>query len=273
MKSKLGVIIDCLFICFALFLIEYFWILRLTKNAFLSIFCSILIYILTFIAIFKLSLKKYKLNKITLSDQKFAKKCFLSLMFCDNETQKNFLEKLLNCNKVYKNLYENDDKLFYVNLKTTCTESDFHEAYNYVVNSKNQKPLYFICSKTSNEFKQLLSDSPIKFELFSEVDLFLLMKDKNIFPSTPDNPVTKKQYAGQLKAKFSKSLTRSHFKEFFFSGLSLVVISIVIPFSLYYLIFGTFLLILSIISLFFKNSEPALSKTTLSSLIKDATKK
>ena len=259
-------------ICFVLFIVEYFWLYKLIKNAILCIITSILLNILTFIAIFEFSIKKFKLKKISFQDQKLAKKCFNELIFMKSKSLVTFLENLLSSKHISNNLYENDEATFYVNLISPCNERDFHEAYNYILS--NNKPLYFICSKATEEFQNLVANSPIKLEVFSEVDLFILMKEKNLYPFQLEPQPSPRQNVLNLKNKFKNSITKSHFKEFFFSGLSLIVISIVIPFSIYYLVCGTLLLLLSVACLFFKNNTTVKkSKNSLSAIVKDATNK
>lgn len=274
MKSKIGIIFDTLAVCFVLFIIEYFWLSKVLKNAFLCCFFLNLLNILTFFVIFKFSVKKYKLEKISMEDQKFAKTCFETLRFLNKEEYNNFFKQLLNCTEFTGNIFENDTAFFYVNLKKCCDEEDFFSAYNFKLSTDSSKPLCFICLNASSEFLNLISSSPINFDVFNETDLFLIMKEKNLFPTIRETPKSRVQKLSSLKAKFTGSITHSHFKEFFFSGVSLVVISVVIPFSTYYLIFGTFLLVLSIISLFIKNRTLTVkSKATLSELVKDATLK
>ena len=152
MKTKLGIIFDSIAICFILFIIEYFWLYKFIKNAFFVFFILILLNILTFIAIFKFSIKKHNLEKITFQDQKLAKKCFLSMTFQSQNSLKIYLEKLLFATSLDENIYENAQSFFYISIKTGCDEKDFHRAYDFISSKNNSKPLYFICSKTTPEF-------------------------------------------------------------------------------------------------------------------------
>ena len=84
-----------------------------------------------------------------------------------------------------------------------------------------------------------------------------IMSQKNLYPIQKDTIKIipyKTKFKNNIKTK-CESVTSKHFKEFFFSGLSLLFLSLVVPFSNYYLITGTFLLIVSIISLFRKNTD------------------
>ena len=85
-----------------------------------------------------------------------------------------------------------------------------------------------------------------------------LMHKKNLYP-IPKQEIKKIKFNKKLveitKSKLS-NITKSHFKEFLFSGLSLLLLSLVIPFSSHYLIIGTILLTISIISLFRKDFSP-----------------
>ncbi len=282
-KSKLAVIIDSLFISFIIFILLFFWVHKIIKNAFLSLFCSIFISLLAFFIIFKFLTKKFKLKNITFKEEKFEKECIYKLKYMESQSLINFYETLLNAKNVDKNMYKNDSTIFYISTKARLSEIDFNSAYDYyLLTSKTQNTDFVLCfigSSVTNEFTNLLENSPVKFNLFSEHDLYIIMKDKNFYPENinPNTTPQKSKKFSTIKSKFSSSITRSHFKELFFSGISLILISIVIPFSSYYLIFGTILLILALVSLFIKNKSPTNSlnknQTLLSLIKKDVTKK
>lgn len=275
MKSKIAIFFDTLFICFIIFVIIYFWLMKLIKNAFLSLFCSISLSILIFFFVFKFSIKKFKLNKISIQDQKFARKCFEKLRYLDSTSSNKFYETLLDISHINGNIFNGTKSVFYISTKHILTDLDFMTAYDYYLTNKINSELSFISSEVSESFTKLVQNSPIKINMFSETDLFLIMKEKNLYPEAKSETQNNPKKFSIAKTKLTSSITRTHFKEFFFSGLSLIFISVVIPFSTYYLIFGSILLLLSLISLFIKNKTPAniLLDKNLSTLIKDVTNK
>ncbi len=270
-KTKLAIIIDSIFISIIFFIISFIWINKYIKNAILSFIVSNIIAILWFIVIFKFSLKRHNLKNLKNKDLKLAEKCLNKLKFYDDNSTIKFFEKLLNSTNVSSNIYTNKNLYFYVQVKKPLCEDDFFIANNYFISTKNQLPLCFIGCNVSNEFSTLIENSPITYEVYNSSDLYLLMKESNTFPDEiqEEQQITKKTYLKKFKNKFLSSITKNHFKDFFISGLSLIVLSIFIPYSLYYSIFGSILLILSIVSLFNKNKAPLLkTKTTLSDAIK-----
>lgn len=274
MKSKLAVVFDTFFIAFMFFIIAYFWLFKIIKNAFFTLFCSISLSVLLFYIFFKFFLKKYKLNKISFQDQKLAKNCIEKLMFMDTETLINFYSNLLNVKHIKGNIFTGTKSNFYISTKHKLDDKDFMLANDYYLKNKD-KELSFIATSVSEEFTALMKACPTSYNLFSMADLFLIMKERNIFPENVEQSNQKTKRFANIKTKLSTSITKTHFKEFFFSGLSLILISTVIPFSSYYLIFGSILLSLALISLFIKNKNPTnvLSEKNLSTLIKDVTNK
>ena len=76
------------------------------------------------------------------------------------------------------------------------------------------------------------------------------MKNKNLYPVDITIEQTKNKITPKLLIKKSKNiLEKIKFKNTFISGMSLIILSVFVPFSLYYLITGTILLILSLASL------------------------
>lgn len=275
MKSKLAIFFDTFAIVFILFIILYFWLYKLIKNAFFTLFSAISVSVLLFYFIFKHFIKKYKLSKLSLQDQKLAKKCLEKLRFMESESVNKFYEKLLNVKHNSGNIFVGSKSLFYISTKHKLDDKDFMLANDFYLKNGNEKALSFIAANVSDEFTKLIANSPTNFYVFSETDLFLVMKEQKIYPDNIETSAPRQKRFNEVKSKLASSITKSHFKEFFFSGLSLIFISIVIPFSSYYLIFGSILLILSLISLFIKNknSSGVLTDKNLSSLIKDATNK
>ena len=130
-------------------------------------------------------------------------------------------------------------------------------------NSIQATKLYFIYKTKNKSFDDIISISNYEIELISFEILAKLMTQKNIYPIQKES-VTKHSLKNKIINNFKKryqSITNKHFKEFFFSGLSLLFLSIIVPFSNYYLITGTILLIISIFSLFRKNIEPSSNNT------------
>ena len=96
------------------------------------------------------------------------------------------------------------------------------------------------------------------------------MEQKSFYPITSDNPKAKnkKQLLLKYKNKIT-NLSKKDFKNLFITGLSLLFISLITPYSFLYLLIGSVLLILSIISLLKKNiSTPDSSQEFFESIKK-----
>lgn len=269
-KNKFAVLFDSFFISLLISFIFYIWLSKYIKNAFFCYFSCILILILLFVVIFNNSLKKYNIKKINIKDIKFSSICFNSLINLNENELKEFYKNLFNVKEVNKNVYTNNNNYFYINLQRYLTDNDFLIANQFYLETDKNLPLIFIGIGFTQEFNNLLSISTNNYRTYESVDVYNLMKIKNMYPPNIKNfnEDNFKIKLNKTKTKFLNSLTKNKFKNFFLSGLSLIFISIFIPYSIYYQIFGTIFLILSIICLFDKSKISKTDKLTLDSLIK-----
>ncbi|MBQ8424690.1 MAG: hypothetical protein IJX17_01555, partial [Clostridia bacterium] len=132
---------------------------------------------------------------------------------------------------------------------------DFIVSNNFYLLTQKLKSLYFLCDNYSDEFKNLLDNSPIKYKVFLYNDIFEIMKEKELYPITTQLSKNKNTYLKNIKLNLIKMLNGVKFRDCFFSGIALCFLSIIVPFSLYYLIMGSIFLILSIISLIYKSMQ------------------
>lgn len=250
-KTKLSVILDSILIAFSITLLSYLLINKYLKNAIFSLFICIFIYICVFFVIFKHFNKKHSLSKIKLFEQKNAAIYLKFLTYTSEDFDMKFYSNLLNANYIDNNIYENNEAYFYVNLKTKLNDNDF-KLINEFYTKINIKPFIIIKNNCLDEFITLLKNSPNKFILIDYAELYNLMKIKNYFPTK----LEKQELFFKLKnfkLKSKHSLNSKNFLKFFLSGISLITLSLFIPFIKYYMFFGSALLILSIICLFNKN--------------------
>lgn len=266
-KSKLGIYFDTLTITTIACFIIYIWINKSLKNAFFSFFICIFIYLLLFFVIFMHLNNKHNLTKINILDQKFSNLCLKFFTYSTDEINAMFYSNLLSCTKINNYFFKNNYAYFYINLKTILNENDFHFINNFYQNHM-QLPLIIVYKSACDDFLNLILNSPTKYHLKNFNELFSLMKSKNLFPIKKDTAKNKYEKFNKFKTNIIKSLTKNNFAKFLFSGLSLVILSIFIPYSFYYLIFGSILLILSIVCLFAKNKTPNTSNIDLISLTK-----
>lgn len=263
-KSKFALFIDSLFSSFSITFIIYLWLNKIYKNANLVNFISIIVLILSF-ALFLFFFFKHNNKLMSKSNnENFLNKCINSLILSSNLDYKNFICKLINCSHIENYTYQLEDKIIYINIKTELSSNDYFNMQEIIFNkSINTTKLYFIYKTKNKSFDDIISISNYEIELISFEIFAKLMAQKNIYPIKKES-VTKHSLKNKIINNFKKqyqSITNKHFKEFFFSGLSLLFLSIIVPFSNYYLITGTILLIISILSLFRKNIEPSSNNT------------
>lgn len=264
-KSKLAILIDSLSATMIIFITLFFLLKKYIKSAFFLIFCCIFGSIIGFVIIFKYFIKNYNLNELSFKESSHLENCLNSLKFSSSKNLTDYFEKLLNIKNIGFNYFENEQSLFFINIKRPISTNDFFDALDKSYDHK--KPVIFICEKYDDGFKNLLNCSKFNFEIFTFSQVYEIMKTKNFFPEKFDN-ITFKLKVKQKFNNFILGITKKHFKDYLFSGLSLLALSFFIPYSFYYSIVGILLLIISMICLFKRNINPKLSKLSLSDYIK-----
>lgn len=247
-KSKLAIAIDSITASLLIFIVAFFWLKRYIKNALFLFFICIIISLVSFVTIFKNFIKNYNLQNISIKESKHLSKCLHSLKFSPHFTNVIFFEKLLKSKYLKNNIFENEQNIYYINLRTKLESKDFFDALDYQYKN-NSKKLIFICENYSDEFKILLENKNDIFNICSSTELYNLMKETNTFPVIIEQKINFKQKMKNKIDRFISTLTKKHFKDYLFSGLSLIILSFFIPYSLYYAIIGTILLSISILCL------------------------
>lgn len=257
-KSKLALVLDSLFISSLSSTLLYLWLRHEIKNANLLHFFLILMNICLFILILYLFFKSNNKNLTRGANENFLKKCLEFLLLCDYQTYSLFFCKLFSCSQISNYFYKFQDKFLYINLKTPLSSADYFDAQElYFKNKKQDEKLIFISNNSNKDFEELSSISKLNYSYLSSDILLKIMIQKNIYPIEKQSKATQnyKQKFKQIIKSKTQGITKSHFKEIFFTSISLLFLSIVVPFSKYYLIAGSVLLIISIISLFNKNMQ------------------
>lgn len=264
-KTKLAIYIDTLFISLLSFFLLFVWTRRKIKSTALCLALCITISAIVFFLILKISLKSHNLDSIKSSDLKLAEKSFSALEYSSKKTSDEYFEKLLNSKLIKGKIFKSKNCYYYVSVKQNLDIGDFIDANEFFLETDKSIPLCFLCKNCSENFMNLINGSKEKYLVFSSSELFLLMKEKNFYP-VADEPAKRNSIKVNMKAKgkkFLSNLTRSHFKDFFLSGLSLIIFSIFIPYSAHYIVFGSILMLLSIVSLFFKSTNQNKQKNSL----------
>lgn len=268
-KSKIAIFLDCFMLSIISFLLIFSWIYRLSRIRLLSILLSIFISLVLFMIMYRIFIKKYKVSSLSAKENKQLLTIVNILKFSSEKDNTAYFEKLFSAKLIEKNIFKNKFSYFYIVVSNKLNSYDFVIANNFYLSSSKKLPLYFICDGTSEEFAEIFSQSPIKYGLFTVNDLFEIIKQKKLYPNgyvtTPKK--SRKEIIKQTGKIFASSINKVRFKEFFFTGLSLVVISVIVPFSIYYLISGTILLVLSFLCLILKKNNTKIPKSDEKKLI------
>lgn len=270
-KGKIAIIIDSIVLSFIIFLLMFFWINKIIKIYTLSLFVSISFGLLIFIIILINSLNKRAKNKIKNAELKLFKITKNTLKYLTIKENQNYFEELLNIKFIGNNLYFNEKSMFYINIYNELNCYDFLIANNTYQQTEKKIPLSFICDKPTNEFLELIKNSPINYNVYTFEELFKIIKEKEIYPKNNESLKinNKSTFFKNIKKYLTNIFIKIKFKDTFFSGISLVILSIFVPYSMYYLIIGSILLILSFFSIFFKstkNNKINENKTSLDNL-------
>lgn len=251
-KSKLAIFIDSIIYTVIILLLSYSWLNKLLKTAFLSLFIANIISLLLFTCIYLHFTKYHKQSKLSANEAKLFNNTLESLKYSSLKNQSKYFCDLLNATFLNEKFYLNDKYYFYININTTLSANDFYTINNFNLSKNSNKELIILSLSADEDFNNLFNNSPIKFTLFLKDDIFEIIKLSNSFIS---QTAERLPLSTRLK-KLIYSLPSIKFKNLFFPGASLVILSFFIPYSILYLITGSLLLILSAISLFSKNKQP-----------------
>lgn len=255
-KTKTALIFDSLFISFLTTLLIYIWFNNKVKNANLLHFILILINIMLFVLILFIFLKHNNKNLFKSNNEKFLNLCINFLIQCDFKSYDEFICKLIGCKKITNFFYEYKNQFLYINIKTNLSSHDYFRAQElYFENKLSDEKLLFIYNTKDSSFDEIVKISKLNFSLQPKTILINLMQEKQCFPinkKDSSSPSLIQKIKSSIKEK-SSTITKSHFKEIFFTSISLLFLSLVVPFSKLYLITGTILLIISLISVFKKD--------------------
>ena len=254
-KSKLALFFDSLFITFIIFTVLFIWLRKILKNAILSFIFSNIISLLAFIAIFYFVIKRNKKHLLSKSLSKFNEECLNFLIYSPLKFYDEFFEKLLDATKINSYIFKTKNSIIFINLKTETTDTNFQNLIEEFHKTKEQNfNFYIITKKTTKSFDELLLNSSLPFKILEISTIQKVMELKNFYPISMESlKENSKNFKSKYKLKSRiKYLQKSDFKKLFFSGISLLFISLITPYSFLYLIIGSILLLFSIICLFKK---------------------
>lgn len=250
-RFKIVNLFDKVFITVAVFLIVYAWINFFVRNLWTTfvlslIFTSALIFLLFYFSNKKQEKKSNQKNK-----EKEVNEKFLTFRLMNKKQQLNLLCEIINKDTICT---QKKDYL------TFCKEGKKHqlvvashieklnqfELENLLQDlEKDTQILIVICNEILNNLNtKILNNLEIKFVMKNELFNDYFCK-QNIYPDCSNLKVEKSKikFVDLIKNFFIPNKAKSYF----FCGLVLIFSSIILPFHVYYLIFGSVLLVFSII--------------------------
>lgn len=249
-KYKIINLFDKLFITIAVFLIVYAWINFFIRNLQTTFFLSLIFtFGIVFLIFFLYNNKKEK----KLNTKKYLKDiedCFLAFRLMSKSNQLYFLNSLLaneHKTRILSNsiLTKNDSKTQKFLIATEKEKLTEYDALSLLQGVKNIDVVNLICSDYDHNINcKVLKNVRINFiDKKNLYDEFFLKQ--NLYPNK--EILNSKTEHRKLKEVAKNFFISKRAKGFFFSGLILIFSSIILPYHTYYLIFGTTLLIFSIV--------------------------
>lgn len=263
-RFKVVRIVDFLFKMFVIFLVSFAWIRFYVYDLTMTLLVSIPVTLaLSYIMFVILNMRKNK-KQISAKQLQQCEECFISFQLMTKSDQLNFLYELIpnefekKKEKQHIKYNSNDAKCALVPLTEFDIINDT-QLLNCVKSFlSGYKKVIIICGNYTDSAKKMS-------KAFKNIQVILLNKQEtyanlfleyNKFPANDciTKNATKLTFKDILKLSISKEKT----KGYFISGIFLIFASIIIPYSLYYIIFGSCLLVLSLVC--FLNKDKSASK-------------
>jgi len=250
-KFKIINLIDKVFITTAVFLIVYAWINFFIRNLWTTFLLSIIFTsALTFLLFYFLNRRQEKKSNQK-NKQKAVNENFLAFRLMNKNQQLNLLCEIINKETICTQ--NNDCLTFYKEGKkhqlivaSHIEKLNQFELENLLQNLEKDTQIFIvICNEILNNLNtKILNNLEIKFVMKNELFNDFFCK-QNIYPDCSNLRVekTKIKFRDLIKNFFVPSKAKSYF----LCGLVLIFSSIILPFHTYYLIFGSVLLLFSII--------------------------
>lgn len=249
-KFRIVNFIDKLFILFSTFLIIYAWLNFYIRNLISSLILSICFsFAITFI-IFYFAEKHQVKQKLVRQNQAEINKNFLAFKLLQDKQKLNLIRDCLKIDdyKIANNrlIFSNNNQTYTIIVFTEKNILTQDDLINIISSHKiTTEFLIIICEQYSSDINcKIIKTLDIK--LVNKEGLYLdYFKPNNIFPdcSILNDEIIKPNYKMLVKNLFQSKKS----KQYFWLGLVLIFSSLILPFKIYYLIFGSAFLVCSIL--------------------------
>ncbi|MBQ8468651.1 MAG: hypothetical protein IJ542_02725 [Clostridia bacterium] len=247
MRSRLAKIIDITISTTAVSIVCFAWIRRYIKNLPLSLCLTALAAFILFKTLSFLSKRISNKKEINLRDISFAKTCF-DFLSVNKASAEQFFAKLLKAKKVSKNLFESENKFYYIDYSR---EEIKVEDICFVCSKDLSKPIEIFSNSITSKASELANKLSMKF--ICTEDVFCLMKDNNLFPTEKEK--TAKRHYFDIKNVLIVTFDRKKAKHYMLYGVLLIAISFVVPFTFWYCFAGTIFVSFGLICLIVSNRK------------------
>lgn len=250
-RFKIINLFDKVFITAGIFLIIYAWINFFIRNLWATFLLSL---IFTFASVYLLFFIATRKNKKALANKNYHKDMeekFLAFKISPLQEKLKLLNSIISksheTHLTKKNLtFQKDNKKHQVIIAYQIEKLSNNDLINLLEQIENNiDVLQIFCNETQ---------PPLNTKILKEVEIEIISKkrlyDEYFLPHSiyPDSSkLNTEKSTIKLKEILKNFITPSKAKSYFLCGLILIFSSIILPYHYYYLIFGTILLILSIV--------------------------
>lgn len=248
-KFKFVNIVDTIFLAVAVFLIIFAWLQFFLKNIILSLMLGVVLALAVMLMLRFFHNKKYTNKQNALNKNSELAHFKLAIQTMPSVKLTSTIKKLIP--KTYSPTTKNGDISFVKDEKTHLFTFYFSNELNEaklleIIKLKKAQNLCVFCSSFTKEAK-LISTAfkNKKIELITLEQLFEMFNQQNITIDTQNIDLNKSKIT--LKEILKNSISRDKSKGYFISGLVLLFTSIIIPYRIYYVIFSTALIALSLL--------------------------
>ena len=248
-KFKIVNLVDIVFVSVAIFLIFFAWVQFFLKNILLSLFVSVILSISLMLLLKFIISQKHCSTQTALAKQDNIAKFKLAVQTMSNLKLNQLIKKLIpkECSPSAKN----GDIAFTKNgisyLITQFYSSELNDIKLLdIIKTKRCANLIIFCNTISTNIQSVITAfKNKKITIITLDDLYEICEQKNIAVDTSNIELNKPKLT--IKKILKNSISRKKSKGYFVSGLVLLFSSIIIPYRIYYVVFSTILIALSLV--------------------------
>ena len=248
-KIRLNYIIDIILTYLICFILFYAWINFYKKNITISFVLSFIISFCVVFLIFFIRSKVAKKKNVSLSQKEQAIMCASQLKFSTKANVINYFYKNLSKKEKtlkHKNFIETTTSIIYPFFEKQILDLDsFSQIYksthqftkNVIILCDNaQKDCLLLCSKIKNKRITILN---------AEQTYIKFIKD---FEKPPEEVIITKTQKLEFKELLSYISSKERTKNYILMGIILIISSFFVMFKVYYLVFGSILLSMALLT-------------------------